>query len=78
MWEVEHCLHADLFLDEYPWWEASGPQFPFMLQRMFMHTETMGQKEMEWAICQGHWQALPGLDTKGDVPTIQVMGFKTT
>ena len=45
---------------------------------MFVHAKTMGQKEMEWTICQGCWQALPGLDTKADVPAIQVMGFETT
>ena len=33
---------------------------------------------MEWAIHQGHWQALPRLDAKADVPAIQLMGFKTT
>ena len=78
VWEVEHCLDVDLFLDEYPWWEASGPQCPFILQRMFVHAKTTGQKEMEWAICQGCQQVLPGLDAKADIPAIQVMGFKTT
>ena len=33
---------------------------------------------MEQAICWGHWQALPSLDAKADVPTIQIVGFKTT
>ena len=78
VWEARHHLDMDLFLDEYLWWEASGLQCPFILQGMFMHAETMGQKEREWAIHQGHWQALPRLDTKADVPAIQVMGFKTT
>ena len=35
-------LDVDLFLDEYPWWEAGGPQCPFILQRMFVHAEIMG------------------------------------
>ena len=50
VWGVEHCLDADLFLDMYPQWEASGPQCPFILQRMFVHARTTGWKEMEWAI----------------------------
>ena len=74
VWEAEHHLDVDLFLDEYPQWEASGPQCPFILQRMFVHAKTMEQKEMEWAICQGHQQAFPGLDTKADVHTARVMG----
>ena len=77
MWEVEHHLDVDLFLDEYPQWEASGAQHTFILQRMFVHAKTMGQKEMEWAIHWGTQQALPGLDTKVDVHAIQVMGFET-
>ena len=78
VWEAEYHLDTDLFSDEYPQWEAGGPQCPFILQRMFMHTETMGWKEMEQAIHQDHWQTLPGLDPKADVPTIQVVVFKTT
>ena len=78
MWEAESHLDVDLFSNEYLWWEASGPQCPFILQRVFVHVETMGQKEIEWAICQGCWQALLGVDTKVDAPTIQVVGFKTT
>ena len=78
MWEAEHHLDMDLFLDKYPQWEAGGPQCPFILQRMFMHAKTMGQKEMEQAIHQCHQQALPGLDTKADVPAAQLVGFKTT
>ena len=43
VWDVECHLDADLFLDKYPWWEVSGPQCPFMLQRMFVHAKTMGR-----------------------------------
>ena len=75
--EVEGCPDADLFLDEYPWWEASGPQCPIILQGMLVHAKTTGQKEIEWAICHSHWQSYPGLNTKAEVPTIQLVGFKT-
>ena len=54
VWEEECHLDVDLFLDEYPWWEASGPQCPFILHRMFIHAKTTGQKELEWAIHRGH------------------------
>ena len=30
VWEAEWYLDADLFLDEYPRWEASGPQHPYL------------------------------------------------
>ena len=42
VWEAEHLLDVDLFLEEYSWWEASGLQCPLILQRMFMHAKTMG------------------------------------
>ena len=45
VWELEQCLDAYLFLDEYPWWRADSPQCPFILQRMFMHAEVAWQKE---------------------------------
>ena len=78
VWEAEQCLVADLFLDEYPQWEASSPQCPVILQGMFAHAKTTGQKEMKWAIHHGHWQSYPGLNTKVEVPAIQLFGFKTT
>ena len=43
-----------------------------------MHAARTGLKEMEQATYQGCWQALPRLDAKADVPTAQLMGFKTT
>ena len=33
---------------------------------------------MEQVICQGHWQETPGLAFRADVPTIQLMGYKTS
>ena len=76
--EVEQCLDADFFLDEYPWWKACGSQCPAILQGMFAHAEMAVQKEFKWAICHCHWQSYPGLDTKVEVLTIQLVGFKTT
>ena len=51
VWEAEWCLDVDLFLEEYPRWEASNPQCHFLLQVMFVHTKAAGQKEYQWAIC---------------------------
>ena len=76
--EGECHLDTDLFLNEYPWWKAGGPHHPFILHRMFLHATELGWKEMEQAICQGHWRGTPGLDPKVDVPTIQLMGYKTS
>ena len=78
VWEAEQCLDADLFLDMYPWWKASGPQCPIILQGMFAHAGMAGWKEYEWAIHCCCWQSYPGWDTKAEVPAIQLVGFKTT
>ena len=78
VWEVEQCLDADAFLDEYPRWKASCSQCPVILQRMFSHAQMAGQKELEWAICHGHWQSCPGLDARVEVTAVQLVGFKTT
>ena len=45
---------------------------------MFAHAKITGWKEIEWAIHCGHWQSYPGLIAKAEVPTIQLVGFKTT
>ena len=45
---------------------------------MFTHAKTAGQKEVKWAIHCSHQQSYPGLDDKVEVPTIQLVGFKTT
>ena len=47
VWEVDHSLDSELFLDEYPRWRADGPQCPYILQQMFAHAEEVGQKEQE-------------------------------
>ena len=59
----------DLFLDEYPQWEAASLQCPVILQGMFAHAKTTGQKEIKWAICHNCQQSYPGLNVKAEVPT---------
>ena len=78
VWQTVQCLDGVLFLDEYPQWKASGPQHPVILQGMFAHAEMAGWKEFEWAICHGHQQSYSGLDTKVEVPVVQLVRFKTT
>ena len=43
-----------------------------------MHAEVVGQKECEQSICQGHWLLVPRATTEAEVPTIQMVGFRTT
>ena len=71
--EVEQHLDADLFLDKYPWW----PPMPCHLTRDVCTCQN-GREEFKQAIHCGHQQPFPGLDTKVEVPAIQLVGFKTT
>ena len=76
--EVECHLDAELFLDEYPWWDVRGPHGPFILQRMFVHDAESGKKQAERLICHGCQHGLPRLDPKEDVPAIQLVGYQTS
>ena len=76
--EVEWCLDAELFLDEYPRWESDRPHHPYILQWMFAHAETAVRKEYDCTVCQGHWQPLSEQDTSVEAPTIKLVGYKTT
>ena len=76
--EVEHHLDADLFLDEYSHWKAGGPHHLFILQRIFLQAAESVQREMGRPICWGHHQGLQGLDTRVDVPAVQLVGYKTS
>ena len=40
--EAERHLDADVFLDEYLWWEPGGLHCPFLLQQMFAHAKATG------------------------------------
>ena len=77
VWEAECHLDSNLFLDEYPWWRAYGPQYPCILQRMFVHAEVVGQKECERSICWDCWPLVPRANTEGEAPAIQRVGFRT-
>ena len=36
-----------------------------------------GWKEVEWTVCQGHWQELPNLDPEVDLSAVQLVGPHT-
>ena len=40
-------MDADMFLDEYPHWEAEGLHHPLILQEMFLHDAHSGRREAE-------------------------------
>ena len=76
--EEEHCMDAEMFLDEYPLWEVGGPHCPIILQGMFVQAEELGWKEVERLICRGLWHGLLRLDSEVDVPSIQLVGHWTS
>ena len=75
IWEAEHHLDAELFLDEYPRWDVGGLHHPIILQSMLMHAAQEEQKEVERFICQGYQHGLPRPNPEVDVPTIQLVGY---
>ena len=44
-------MDIDMFLDEYPHWEAEGLHCPLILQEMFLQATHMGRREAEQMIC---------------------------
>ena len=74
IWEMECCLDAELFLNEYPRWDVRGLHCPFIFQQMFIHAAESWQKEAERLIHHSCWQGLPRLDSEVDISTIQLVG----
>ena len=67
-------MDAEIFLNEYPHWEAGGLHCPLILQEMFLQAAHLGWKEAEWMIPQGHRHGLPHLDPQADVSTVPIGG----
>ena len=44
-------MYIDMFLYEYPHWEAEGLHCPLILQEMFLQATHMGRREAEQMIC---------------------------
>ena len=76
--EAERHLGAYLFLDEYLRWECGRPHCPYILQQMFAEAQTAGQKEFNCGIPWGHQQSMLKQDPSMEVPTIDLVGYKTT
>ena len=76
--EAERRLDANLFLDEIPRWEPSGPHHPYLYQRMFTHVEPAGWKEYNCWVHWGHQQPSPERDVQVEVPTMELITHKTT
>ena len=76
--EMEQHMDTEMFLDEYPCWEAEGLHCPLILQEMFLQAAHSGRKEAECMICQGHQHGLPHLDLQADASTVQAVGPQTS
>ena len=51
MREAERQLNVEVYLEEHCQWLPRGLHSQFLLQRMFVHAEPMGQREYDQAIC---------------------------
>ena len=51
--EAERHLDTDMFLEECLRWPLLRSHCPFIMHWMFGHAKATGQKEHDWAICQG-------------------------
>ena len=78
VWEVERRLDAKLFLDEIPKWEPSGPQHPFLYQKMFAHVKAIDLKDYHHGICQHHWQPSPERALWAEVSAMGLLTPQTT
>ena len=74
--EMEWCMDAGMFVDEYPHWEARGLHHPLILQEMFLQATHSGWKEVKWMIHQGHQDGLLHLDPQVDISTVQLVGYQ--
>ena len=76
--EMERVMDVELFLGIQDRWTEDSPHHLVILHEMFRHAAAKGWKEVEWIICQGHWQNMPQLNPEAGVPTIQLVGLETT
>ena len=60
--KMEQQMDIEMFLDEYPHWEAGGLHHLLILQEMFLKAAHLGRKEAECMVHQGHQHGLPCLD----------------
>ena len=78
VWEAEWCLNADLFLDEYPQWEASGPKTLSSYKGCLYMLRWQGGGKSNGLFTVATGNLTLGWMLRQQVPTIQLVGFKTT
>ena len=76
--EAKWRLDINLFLDEIPRWEPSGPHCLYLYQRMFAHAEAVGWKEYNHGVHQGHQQPSPKRDVQTEVPAMELLPHEAT
>ena len=67
-------MDIEMFLGEYPHWEAGGLHHPLILQEMFLQVAHLGRKEVKCMVCQGQQHGLLHLGLQADVSAIQTVG----
>ena len=75
--ELKYHLDAELFLNEYPWWDCRECTTHSSSKGCLLGAET-GQKEAERLVCCDHMHGLPRLDLEADASTVQLVGYWTT
>ena len=55
-----------------------SPHCVAIINEMFWHAATTGQKEVEWIVCQGCQQNLPQLNSEVGIPAVQLVGPETS
>ena len=73
--EMEQIMDVELFLESQALWEEDSPHHLAIMHEMFQHAAAKGQKEVEWIVC---WQNLPQLNLEVGIPTVQLVGLKTS
>ena len=68
----------DVHLQEHQWCVHSRLHYQFLLQRMFVHAEALGQMEYDHAICQGRWQPSAKQDMKAAPSAVEVISPDST
>ena len=77
IWEMDHHMDIDMFLNEYPHWEVEGLHHPLILQEMFLQA-AHSRREAEWMISWGCQHGLLHLDLQVDISAIQSVGPQTS
>ena len=57
--KAERQMDTNAFLDKCQCWGHCGSCHPFLMHQMFAHAMATGQKEHDWAMCQGWKQPSP-------------------